>query len=193
MKQKINQIFVSIDVESDGPIPGPHSMLSLGAVAFTEQGEEIGEWYVNLDLLPDAQPHSDTQAFWAQHQAYYDVTRVNTQNPTQAMTSFVAWLDALPGRPVAVAAPAGFDFTFTYWYLIRFAGRSPFSFSCVDVKSVVMSLLNKPYHKCGKSAWKKSWLSGLPHIHHALADAREQGISWCKIYQEIQSHAHPHV
>ena len=27
------EVYVSVDVETDGPIPGPHSMLSLGAVA----------------------------------------------------------------------------------------------------------------------------------------------------------------
>lgn len=165
-------------------------MLSLGAVAFTEQGAEIGTYYVNLELLPDAQPHPDTQAFWAQNLSAYDDTRVDLQDPVQAMTEFVTWLGGLPGRPVAVAAPAGFDFTFVYWYLMRFAGRSPFSFSCVDVKSVVMTLLGTPYHKSGKSAWRSSWRSGLPHTHHALADAREQGISWCKMWAEIQSHDH---
>ncbi len=188
MKNKIPQIFVSMDVESDGPIPGPHSMLSLGAVAFTEQGDEIGTYYVNLNLLSDAHAHPDTQKFWDQNSSAYAQTRQDTQDPGAAMHTFVTWLDALPGRPVAVAAPAGFDFTFVYWYLMRFAGRSPFSFSCVDVKSVVMTLLGTPYHKSGKSAWRSSWRSGLPHTHHALDDAREQGIIWCKMWAEIQSH-----
>jgi hypothetical protein len=185
MKNKRNQIFVSIDVESDGPIPGPHSMLSLGAVAFTEQGDEIGTYYVNFDLLPDAQPHPDTQVFWAQNQESYDQTRVDTQDPTQAMKEFVMWIKQLPGVPVAVAAPAGFDFMFTYWYLMRFAGHSPFSFSCIDVKTMVMTMLKLPYRESGKRAWRKSWQSGLPHTHHALEDAREQGISFCKMLQEL--------
>jgi hypothetical protein len=30
------EIYVSTDVESDGPIPGPHSMLSFGSAAFLE-------------------------------------------------------------------------------------------------------------------------------------------------------------
>jgi hypothetical protein len=28
------EIYVSTDVETDGPIPGPHSMLSLGSAAY---------------------------------------------------------------------------------------------------------------------------------------------------------------
>lgn len=31
------EIYVSTDVESDGPIPGPHSMLSLASAAYTEK------------------------------------------------------------------------------------------------------------------------------------------------------------
>ena len=34
-------LYFSTDVESDGPIPGPNSMLSYGVVAFTEDGNEL--------------------------------------------------------------------------------------------------------------------------------------------------------
>jgi len=41
------------------------------------------------------------------------------------MKAYVEWLKALPAKPVFVGYPAGFDFLFVYWYLIRFAGESP--------------------------------------------------------------------
>jgi hypothetical protein len=47
--------------------------------------------------------------------------------PETAMRRYVLWLKALPGKPVFVGYPSGFDFLFVYWYLIRFAGESPFS------------------------------------------------------------------
>ena len=31
----MNEIYISTDVETDGPIPGPHSMLSIGSAAYT--------------------------------------------------------------------------------------------------------------------------------------------------------------
>lgn len=181
------EIYISIDVETDGPIPGPHSMLSLGAVAFDASGTELGCWYANFDLLEGAQAHPETQAFWAQNPATYDLTRVNTESPESAMKSFSEWVSSLPGKPVAVAAPAGFDFTWVYWYLIRFTGGSPFSFSCVDVKTMVMTMLKLPYRASTKRAWRKSWQSGLPHTHHALSDAREQGVSFCLMLKELHS------
>ena len=184
---KKSEIYVSIDVETDGPIPGPHSMLSLGAVAFDASGTELSSWYQNFDLLDGAKSHPDTHAFWAEHQAAYDLTRVSTQPALKAMTSFVNWVNSLPGKPVAVASPAGFDFTWVYWYLIRFTGASPFSFSCVDVKTMVMTMLKLPYRESTKRAWKASWQSGLPHTHHALSDAREQGVSFCLMLKELHN------
>jgi hypothetical protein len=186
MKKK-SEIYVSIDCETDGPIPGPHSMLSLGAAAFDASGTELGCWYANFDVLEGAEGHPDTMAFWAQHQVVYDETRVNMESPESAMRSFSQWVKSLPGKPVAVAAPAGFDFTWVYWYLMRFTGASPFSFSCIDMKTMAMTMLKLPYRESGKRAWRKSWQSGLPHTHHALDDAREQGVSFCKMLQELHA------
>ena len=45
------------------------------------------------------------------------------------MLAYVEWIKSLKGKPVFVAYPAGFDFLFVYWYLIRFVGESPFSHS----------------------------------------------------------------
>jgi len=35
--------YVVCDIEADGPIPGPHSMISLGAVAVNKAGQRFGE------------------------------------------------------------------------------------------------------------------------------------------------------
>jgi hypothetical protein len=67
--------------------------------------------------------------------------------PETAMRRFVLWLKALPGKPVFVGYPAGFDFLFVYWYLIRFAGESHFSFSALDIKTYAMAMLKKDYRK----------------------------------------------
>ena len=36
-----SEIYVSTDVEADGPIPGPHSMLSFASAAYTEDKQLI--------------------------------------------------------------------------------------------------------------------------------------------------------
>ena len=64
----MQEIFVSTDIEADGPIPGPHSMLSLGSAAFTEDGAMIATFSANLSLLDDAVGHPKTMAWWRRSQ-----------------------------------------------------------------------------------------------------------------------------
>ena len=61
-----DEIYVSIDVEADGPVPGPHSLLSIGAVALWADGTEVAEFSVNLDTLPEAAPHPVTTRWWSE-------------------------------------------------------------------------------------------------------------------------------
>lgn len=100
------------------------------------------------------------------------------------MNRYVEWLKSLPGRPVFVAYPAGFDFLFVYWYLIRFAGESPFSHSALDMKSFAMALLKTDYRESTKRNMPKHWFDKLPHTHVALDDAIEQGAMFCNMLKE---------
>lgn len=65
--------------------------------------------------------------------------RSSLRDPADAMPEYVRWLKSLPGKPV-LAHPAAYDFMFVYWYLIRFAGESPFSHSALDIKSFAMAV-----------------------------------------------------
>lgn len=169
------EIFVSTDVETDGPIPGPHSMLALGSAAFLADGTLVDTFSANLETLPDASAHPQTAAWWATQPEAWAACRQHCQAPEPTMRRYVEWLKALPGSPVFVAYPAGFDFLFVYWYLLRFVGESPFSHSALDIKTYAMALLGKPYRQCTKRAMPKQWFSLEPHTHVALDDAIEQG------------------
>ena len=45
---------MSTDVEADGPIPGPNSMLSFGSAAYTADETLLGTFTANLLTLPGA-------------------------------------------------------------------------------------------------------------------------------------------
>jgi hypothetical protein len=170
------ECYVSTDIETDGPIPGPYSLLGLASVAYDLDGRPVGEFSVNLEPLPGAGVHPDTAAFFAQHPAAWAALQQDRRAPAAAMTDYAAWLRALPGEPVFVAYPAGFDFTFVYWYLIHFTGGSPFGFAALDMKSYAMAVLKRPFRATTKKAMPGRWFpEGLPHTHVALDDAREQG------------------
>ena len=178
---KIAEIYVSTDVEVDGPIPGPYSLLSLGSAAYRADKTLVATFSANLVTLPDATAHPDTMAWWAKHADAWAAARRDARAPSEAMHDYAAWLDALPGIPVFVGYPAAFDFMFVYWYLIRFVGRSPFSFSALDIKTMAMLQLGTDYRRATKKNMPPHWFDNLPHTHVAVDDAIEQGALFCNI------------
>ncbi len=178
------EIYVSTDVETDGPIPGPYSMLSFGSAAYSSDKELLGQFSANLETLEGAQPDPNTMRWWEGQPEAWAACRRDQEEPAVAMRRYVEWLDDLPGTPVFVAYPAGFDFLFVYWYLMRFAGRSPFSFSAIDIKTYAMAMLKKPYRQCTKRRMPRRWFDDLPHSHVALDDAIEQGAMFCNMLAE---------
>ena len=175
------EIYISTDVETDGPIPGPYSMLSFASAAYTANGEMISTFSANLEPLEKATSHPDTTKWWAGHPEAWDACRVSLQEPERAMQAYNDWIYSLDGKPVFVAYPAGFDFLFVYWYLIRFVGVSPFGHSALDIKSYAMAILKTKYRETVKHKMPKSWFSGAAHTHIALDDAIEQGALFCNM------------
>jgi hypothetical protein len=178
------EIYVSTDVESDGPIPGPHSMLSFASAAYRADKMLLGTFTANLELLPGAAGDPATMRWWGQHPEAWEATRRDLESPERAMPRYAAWLKALPARPVFVAYPAGFDFLFVYWYLIRFAGESPFSHSALDIKTFAMALLRCDFRDAVKRNMPRRWFDPLPHTHVALDDAIEQGALFLNMLRE---------
>ena len=183
------EIYLSTDIEADGPIPGLHSMLSLASVAINGDGIVIGEFSANLETLPGASMHPRMASWWQTQPAAWLACRENQRAPDLVMADYLRWIQSLPGRPIFVAMPAGFDFLFVYWYFIRFLGESPFGHSALDMKSFAMALLGSEFRKAGKSAFPKAWQSTLPHTHIALDDAREQGESFIAMLKASRKRA----
>jgi DNA polymerase III alpha subunit (gram-positive type) len=168
------ETYFVTDIEADGPIPGPYSMLSLASVACDANGQTLGEFSVNLDPLPGASTHPTVMEFWAKNPEAWAACHVGTQNAIDGTRAFGQWIRTFPGRPVLVAYPAGFDFMWTQWYLVNFTARSPFRDSAIDIKTLAMLKLGTAYSQVQKHALPPEWTEGLPHTHIALDDAREQ-------------------
>jgi hypothetical protein len=178
------EIYISTDVETDGPIPGPHSMLSLGSAAYTADKRLVSTFSANLETLEGASAHPKTAAWWATQPEAWAACRRDLQSPAVVMERYVQWIQSLPGKPVFVAYPAGFDFLFVYWYLIRFTGESPFSHSALDLKTFAMALLKTGYREATKKNMPRRWFDPFPHTHVALDDAIEQGALFCNMLRE---------
>ena len=181
-----SEIYVSTDIEADGPIPGPHSMLSFGSAAYLADKTLLGTFTVNLELLPGATAHPETAEFWERNPDAWRAARTDCRPPEEAMKRYVQWLKALPGKPVFVGYPAAFDFLFAYWYLMRFVGESPFSHSALDIKTFAMVTLKCDYREATKRNMPKRWFDALPHSHIALDDAIGQGALFCNMLREAR-------
>lgn len=58
------EIYVSTDIETDGPIPGPNSMLSFASAAFLADKTLVSTFTANLEALPEANGDPDTMKWW---------------------------------------------------------------------------------------------------------------------------------
>jgi hypothetical protein len=178
------EIYVSTDIEADGPIPGPNSMLSFASAAFLAGGKQVGTFTANLATLPGAQGDEKTMAWWQTQPEAWAACRKDPREPAEVMPEYVAWLKALPGKPVFVGYPVAYDFLFMYWYMIRFAGESPFSHSALDLKTFAMALLGREYRESSKRNMPPEWFGEAPHTHVALDDAIGQGVLFCNMLEE---------
>jgi hypothetical protein len=181
------EIYVSTDIEADGPIPGPHSMLSFASAAYTADKQLIGTFTANLTTLPGARAHPVQEAWWKTQREAWEACRSNLREPEEALKAYVEWVEALPGKPVFVGMPAGFDFTFMFWYMMRFAERCPFSWSALDIKTLAFAMTGLPYRKCIKPRMPKHWFDDHPHTHVALDDAIEQGALFCNMLANLRA------
>lgn len=185
MKQPTPEIYVSTDIEADGPIPGPHSLLSFASAAYLADKTLISTYSANLATLPQAQAHPATMAWWQQFPQAWEACRVHVRPPEQVMPEYLAWLQSLPGRPVFVGWPASWDFMWIYWYLVRFTGERPFRENAVDIRSYAMGMRKSDFRRTTRSYLPQRWYDqGLPHTHVALDDAREQGALFCNMMAE---------
>ncbi len=88
----MSELYVSTDVETDGPIPGVNSMLSFGSAAYLSDKTLVHTFTANLETLPGAAPDSDTMAWWETQPEAWKACRVDLRKPEAAMNDYLAWL-----------------------------------------------------------------------------------------------------
>lgn len=175
------ETYISVDIEADGPIPGPYSMVSFGmAVA----GRMTGKTFKPVDpqartFYAELKPISDDHV--PESLAVSGLDRETLiregREPAEAMKAAAAWIGEVCGTdtPVLAAFPLSYDWMWMYWYFMRFAGASPFGYSrCIDLKTLYAAKAGVPIGWATKRQMPQHLLSLRPHTHNALDDAIEQ-------------------
>ena len=184
-------VYFSADVETDGPTPGPYSLLSFALVyAGTFDGTRF-ERPEALDktFYREVRPISDEFDAQALKVNGLDRSRLvrEGETPSAAMSAASKWIRSVagPGQPVLVAYPLSFDWAWLYWYFVRFAeAGSPFDHSrCFDIKTAYAVKARVPISGAGRSQLLPALKSERAHTHHAIDDAKEQADIFAKIME----------
>lgn len=180
--------YVSLDVETNGPAPGLHSMLSFGVAAFLEDGTMVDTFTRNLFEDTGAGRDEDTMRWWAKQPDAWAKVQENRVYPRDAIHDFLTWMAKIQ-NPVIVAYPSGFDFTFLYWYCVKYSrvSGSGIGFSCIDAKTYAFAILGGSFRDASKKNFPKAWFPPhVKHTHVALEDAIEQGQLFINMLKEAR-------
>jgi hypothetical protein len=189
VEKKID-VYFSADVETDGPIPGPYSMLSFGLVYAGRFDGTNFEPPSSFDttLYLELKPISECFQPEALRVNGLDRERLVMEgsNPEVAMAKAARWIAEIAGtgKPVIVSYPLCFDWTWLYWYFIRYLDDSPFSYSrCYDIKTAYAVKARLPIINSSRSRLLPWLRSSRVHTHNALDDAIEQAEIFVKLFK----------
>lgn len=183
--------YFSADVETDGPIPGPFSILSFAIVyagCFDGSKFRRPERYDRF-FYRELRPISEDFQDEALRVNGLDRQRLCLEGtvPEQAMTEACRWVRSVSGKaqPVLVAYPLSFDWTWLYWYFMRFSAEgSPFDYSrCFDIKTAVAVKARIPISQAGRSRIDPELQAVHPHTHHAVDDAVAQAEIFANVFE----------
>jgi DNA polymerase III epsilon subunit-like protein len=174
-------VYICVDVETTGPIPGDYSMLSIGACTIYEPQQTF---YIELKPI-----NQNTIADAASiHKLSLERLLAEGLDSAEALTRFEEWLinDAAPNqRPLFVAFNAAFDWMFVNHYFHHYLGHNPFGHAAIDIKAFYMGMTGVPWSQT-------SWRYIIPkyktkhHLtHHALQDALDQADLFKQMLEEL--------
>jgi ribonuclease T len=170
MTDQRREVFVSVDVETAGPIPGKYSLLSIGACLVSDP---------RVTFSCELQPVNNNADPAALKVSGFSLERLQKTglSPVAAMTQFHKWLDdtcGSGGQPVFVGFNAPFDWSFVNYYFHLFTEGNPFGFTALDIKALYMGATGCDWSDTRSSRIAEHLEPRLQGDHDALRDALYQ-------------------
>lgn len=184
MSQK-REIFLSVDVETSGPIPGEYSMLTIGACN-VDNPEQV----FSCELKP-LSLNADPKAL--------EVTGLSLETlateglaPEVAMKQFQDWVTEVAGNdstPIFVGLNAPFDWSFVNYYFHRYLQSNPFGFAALDIKALYMGATGSSWADTRSSRMAARLHPKSKGDHQALHDAQYQAELF-RLIRDISQQSH---
>jgi DNA polymerase III epsilon subunit-like protein len=164
--------YVSVDIETAGPIPNRFSMLSLGACLVADPSHSMYLEFKpkTMDYVPSALAIS---------QLSMERLASDGQPIADGLRQFAEWLEAqLPDgqAPTFVAFNAPFDWSFVNYEFHQNLGYNPFGHAALDIKAYAMGVLNLGWKETSFSILAQQFIDQPQLSHHALKDAQDQAL-----------------
>lgn len=167
---KKKEVFVSVDVEASGPIPGEYSLLSIGACHVDRFDQTF-----SCELKPISRK-ADPKALEISGFSLEALEKTG-RDPKGAMEAFAAWLEGLRSGDeslVFVGFNAPFDWSFINYYFHKFTGSNPFGFAGLDIKAYYMGVSGCTWSDTRSSVMDAALKPSRKSDHTALHDAQYQ-------------------
>jgi DNA polymerase III epsilon subunit-like protein len=180
MPPMLEETYISVDIETAGPVPGQYAMLSIGACLVEEPSTSF---YVELqpdrtDFVPEALAIGGL--------SLTDLQKTGV-SPKDAMQSFEKWVQGVTEPchcPIFVALNAPFDWMFVNDYFHRYLGHNPFGHSALDIKAYFMGQTGVDWGETSLKHISEHFLEERRLTHNALADAQDQADIFRKILEQ---------
>ena len=164
------EVFVSVDVETAGPIPGEYSLLSIGACDVDDASRTFA-----CELKP-LNRNADPKALEIAGLSLEALEKTGLP-PEEAMRGFLRWSTGLikPGESlVFVGLNAPFDWSFVNYYFHKFVGENPFGFGALDIKAYYMGATGCSWADTRSNRMAGTLKPRRQGDHQALHDAQYQ-------------------
>jgi ribonuclease T len=175
------ETYISVDVETTGPVPGPYALISIGACLVEDPSTTF-----YIELQPDS-PDYTSEAI-AVHGLSLAMLRETGVPPKEAIQAFAAWIQRVASvgmRAVFVAFNAPFDWMFINSYFHRYLGYNPFGHSALDIKAYFMGQTGVTWGETSMKHISSHFLNETHLSHNALQDAQDQA----QIFQRLLTQA----
>lgn len=174
------ETFISVDIETSGPVPGEYSMLALGACVV---GDSARQYYAEMRPISDAIVPAAMQVVG---KSLEDFRRMG-RDPREVMAEFGRWLGAVAEGDdlVFVGFNAAFDWAFVNWYFHKYEQENPFGVAPLDIKSFYMGIAGCAWQNTRSSRLLEKYRGSEVHTHHALEDAIEQAAMFEKMARDV--------